>query len=63
MVDWNKDRNRQLRRRAQLEEYEKNAKEWAPKPGWSPPPRVSKASLRAIGEELVREHMNKRRSV
>jgi hypothetical protein len=62
MVDWNKDRNRQLRKRAQAEEVEHKIKEWSTRSRRNVPPPLSKATLRAIGEELVRQHMNKRRS-
>jgi hypothetical protein len=61
MVDWNKDRNRQLKKRAQAEEVEEKVNKWSAGPGrfYRPPP--SKAMLRAIGEDLVRQYENRRR--
>jgi hypothetical protein len=61
MVNWNKDRNRQLTKRARAEEIEVKVKEWSTRPRPNVPPPVRKAALRTIGEELVRQHMNKRR--
>jgi hypothetical protein len=55
MVNWNKDRNRQLKKRAAAEEFEHKQKEWAPRPNRRIRPRTSKAVLRAVGEEAVRQ--------
>jgi hypothetical protein len=62
MVNWNKDRNRQLRKRARAEEIQEKVKEWSTRPRRNVPPPLSKSALRTIGEELVRQHKNKRRS-
>jgi hypothetical protein len=55
MVDWNKDRNRQLRKRAIAEEFEHQQRQSAPRPDRKVRPRMSKVVLRAIGEEAVRQ--------
>jgi hypothetical protein len=55
MVNWNKDRNRQLKKRARAEEFEHKQKERAPRPDRRIRPRMSKAVLRAVGEEAVRQ--------
>lgn len=62
MVDWNRDRKRQLRKRARAEEIEEKAKEWSTRPRRNLPPPLSKAVLRAIGEECVRQYNNRKRS-
>jgi hypothetical protein len=55
MVNWNKDRNRQLAKRARAEEIEEKMKETAARPAHIRP-SVGKAALRAMGEELVRQY-------
>jgi hypothetical protein len=55
MVNWNKDRSRQLKKRARAEEFEQKQKEWAPRPDRRIRPRISKAVLRAVGEDAVRQ--------
>ncbi len=62
MVDWNKDRNRQLRKRAQAEEVEHKIKEWSTRSRRNVPPPLSKAALRAIGEKYVRQYNNRQSS-
>ena len=62
MVDWNKDRNRQLAKRARAEEIaEKMIEAAAANPSRSIPPKIAKATLRAIGEELVRQFKDSHR--
>jgi hypothetical protein len=56
MVNWNKDRNRQLAKRARAEEIEEKMKETAARPARHIRPTVGKAALRVMGEELVRQY-------
>ena len=56
MAEWHKDRNRQLKKRAVAEEFEHQQRQWTPRPDRVVPPRMSKAVLRAIGEEAVRQY-------
>jgi hypothetical protein len=59
MVNWNRDRNRQLRNRAKAEEIQEKTKEWSARPRRYLLPPLSKAALRAIGEECVRQFNNR----
>jgi hypothetical protein len=59
MVNWTKDRNRRLAKRARSEIALAEIAKWSAGPGPKLPPPISKAALRAIGEELVRRY-NKR---
>jgi hypothetical protein len=56
-LSWTKDRSRQLTKRAVTEEVEEKMKEASTRRrrNVSPPP-LSKAALRALGEECVRQH-------
>jgi hypothetical protein len=60
MVDWSKDRNRQLMIRARAEQIEDKIKEWSAKPARNIRPSIGKAALRAMGEELVRQYEERR---
>src|SRR6476659_121062 len=56
MVNWHKDRIRQLKKRAIAEDIDDQRQLWAAQPRRNPHERTSKASLRAIGKELVQQH-------
>jgi len=59
MVNWTKDRNRQLAKRARSEKALEEIAKWSAGPGPKMPRRMSKAAQRAMGEELVRQYKKK----
>jgi hypothetical protein len=62
MANWNKDRNRQLMKRARAEEIEAKIKEASSAgPARKSPPKLSKAQLRKTAEDLVEEYKEKLR--
>ena len=60
MVDWNRDRIRQLKKRAIAEDIDDQQKLLAAQ-SRTPPSHPSKVSLRAIGEEMVQQHEKNQR--
>jgi hypothetical protein len=61
MVDWHKDRNRRLKHRARVEEFDAKIAEALARPARKTPPKISKAELRKTAEDLVRKYEDKLR--
>jgi hypothetical protein len=59
MRSWTKDRNRQLAKRARSEHALAGIAKWSAGPGPKLAAPMSKAALRALGEELVRGYHKK----
>jgi hypothetical protein len=59
MLDWSKDRNRTLRKRAIAEDIDDQQQLWAAQPRRKPHLDESKTALREIADQMVQPHAKK----